>query len=392
MVSFEIISVVAFLVILGFVVYRDRKKIEFKYILLMRRTQKGKEWVYSFGKKHEKILKILGTLGVVTAILASLYGSYLLVKSTYNLITKPEETPQPLKLVLPTVSGVELPNFVLGVPFWYWIIGVFLVMISHEGMHALLARAERIKIKSFGVLLLLFLPGAFVEPDEKQLKKSSTMKKLRIYAAGSFGNFILALTILILLLSYSFILNKIIVPQGIIFEKLIPGTGAESASLSGMITQINSMSVKDVNDFVKSLEKIKPGDTIEVKTTTGIFNVKTTSHPDDPTKPYIGIQNTKVSYIYIRFLSNYGAVSSNTITVLTWFSNLLEWSFVLSLGVGIFNLFPLKPLDGGLMFEEILKYFYKGKAADKIINLVSIIILLLVVFNLFGAHISGLFI
>ena len=53
MVSFEIISVVIFLAVIALLAYRDKKKIELKYILLIRRTQKGKEWIYNFGKKYE---------------------------------------------------------------------------------------------------------------------------------------------------------------------------------------------------------------------------------------------------------------------------------------------------------------------------------------------------
>jgi membrane-associated protease RseP (regulator of RpoE activity) len=36
-----------------------------------------------------------------------------------------------------------------------------------------MSRVEKIRVKSAGLLLVLVLPGAFVEPDEKQLKKFS---------------------------------------------------------------------------------------------------------------------------------------------------------------------------------------------------------------------------
>jgi Zn-dependent protease len=60
------------------------------------------------------------------------------------------------------------------------------------------------------------------------------------------------------------------------------------------------------------------------------------------------------------------------------------------MGVGTFNLFPLKPLDGGLIFEEILKHFYNGKYVKYLVNGVSLLVLALLLFNLFGPNLLSL--
>lgn len=391
MINFEIISVLTFLLVLGILIYRDRKNIEFKSGLIIRRSTKGKKIIYDFAERHEKKLRVVGNIAVVIAIIASLYGMYLLLQSSYGIITRPTEIIRPLRVVLPSVSGVELPGFILGVPFWYWIISVFLVMGIHEPMHALMARIEKIEIKSFGVLLFLILPGAFVDPNERQLKRLSVMKKLRIFAAGSFGNFLLAGIVLLLLLGYNFILDRIMVPIGVAFENTIPDTGAYEAGMKGRIIQINSMEIKDLEDFSQAMSSVKPNDIVNVKTSEGEYTIKTVADPDDVSRPLIGIERPYVVFAYTGFLSKFGEVSNSTMSVIIWLSGLFGWVFLLNLGVGVFNLFPLKPLDGGLMLEEIANHFFKKRNGRIITNVISFFVLILVLFNLFGPNIMKLF-
>ena len=378
------LSVLVFFGVMAILVYLDRKNIEFKYGLVIRRTKKGKKMIYKFGKKHRKKLQILGNIGVIVCIVASIIGIFYLFRSSYSILFKPEEAQQEVKLVLPSVGKMELPGFVWGVPFWYWIIAVFVVLFVHEPMHALLVRAEKIRIKSFGLLLLVALPGAFVDPDDKQIKKVSTIKKLRIFAAGSFGNLIAAGIIMLLILGSNFLIDSIMSGEGIIFENTIEDTGAQEAGLEGVIIGINNKEIKNILDFTESIEDVKPEDVIDVKTTEGNFRVKTIPHPDDPERPFIGISKPQTLFVYKSLLEGYGIVSERILYTISWILGLFGWVFTLNVGIGVFNLFPIKPLDGGLMLEEIVKYFYKGKNVNYIVNGISFVIFGLVLINLFG--------
>ena len=365
-------------------VYLDRKNIEFKYGLVIRRTKKGKKMICRFAEKHRKKLQTLGNIGVIVCIIASIIGIFYLFRSSYSILFQPEEAKQEVKLVLPSVGDMKLPGFVWGVPFWYWIIAVFIVLLAHEPMHALLVRAEKVRIKSFGLLLLVVLPGAFVDPDDKQIKKISAIKKLRIYAAGSFGNLIVAGIIMLLILGSNFLLDSLMTGEGIIFENTIEDTGAQKVGLEGIIIGINDKEIKNILDFLEALEDIKPGDIIDVKTSEGNFLIKTTPHPDDPEEPFIGISNPKTFLVYKGLLEGYGVVSERILYTISWILGLFGWIFTLNLGIGVFNLFPIKPLDGGLMLEEIVNYFYKGKNANHIVNGISLVIFGLILMNLFG--------
>ena len=374
----EAISVMVFFTIIGFLVYLDKKNIEFNHGLIIRRTERGIKFITKIAKKYKKFLLYLGNFIVVFGVIASILGLSYLIYKTFQFETS-------AGIILPTVGSYQYPGPVFSVPFWYWIIAIFIVVSAHEPMHALFARLEKVKIKNMGVFLFFVLPlGAFADPDEKQMNKLSWLKKLRIYASGSFGNMIIAAIFIILLLCFNFFISSIMSGNGVIFNSTIANTGAAEVGLSGIITEINGITVKSMSDFINAMKNVKPGDVIKIKTAEGIYNIKTTPNPEDSTKPFIGISGPRTFYVYTGLLSNLGVVSDESFYIISWFSGLLGWILIINFGVGLFNLFPIKPLDGGLMFEEILKHYYKRKNVEKVVNCVSLFILFLILFNLFG--------
>jgi membrane-associated protease RseP (regulator of RpoE activity) len=58
---------------------------------------------------------------------------------------------------------------------------------------------------------------------------------------------------------------------------------------------------------------------------------------------------------------------------------LFAWLFVLHLGVGVFNLLPLKPFDGGYMYEEVFGKVFgrKGKFLSYVTSLFILSLILL---------------
>jgi len=384
MITLEIASVLIFFAIIAILAYRDRKNIEFKYGLMTRRTKRGKKWIYQFAEKHRRKLKILGNVGIIVGIGAGIYGFSTLFLSSYNVIFRPEQIQQSFAMVLPTVTGVEYPRFAIGVPFWYWIIGVFLVLMAHEPMHGLLARAEKIKIKSFGVLLLIALPGAFVEPDEKQIKKLSMLKKMRIYAAGSFGNFILAAILaLVFFLCLEPTFFRGTVAYGYLNHteyNLTEPFPAEKLNMTGAILSIDDGDVEDVKSLERIMSSKLPGQTIRIETTKGEYWLTLTRDPKNETRGYMGI------FVIDSKILKDGYRNDPTLSpILRSTTELLTWILFLNVGIGIANLLPIKPLDGGLMFEEIVKLFLKKKKwVDKVVKVVSLFTLLLVLVALFG--------
>ena len=98
--------------------------------------------------------------------------------------------------VLPvkTESGLSGNVPIFYVPFFEWIVALLILAIVHEFAHGVVSKLFKVKIKSSGFaflgILLPILPAAFVEPDEKHIKKSTFFQKISIYGAGSTSNFI----------------------------------------------------------------------------------------------------------------------------------------------------------------------------------------------------------
>jgi membrane-associated protease RseP (regulator of RpoE activity) len=58
-----------------------------------------------------------------------------------------------------------------------------------------------------------------------------------------------------------------------------------------------------------------------------------------------------------------------------WIKDLFFWLFVLNLGVGLFNLVPLGPIDGGRMLLTALQSITHQRRADAIWKSVSFVLL-----------------
>lgn len=184
-------SVILFLVIIALIVYRDRKNFRRDFILLVRKTQRGRGFLERTGKGHPTFWKWMGVTGVVLGFLVSVWIMYQFISITVqNILVEPIPSVGVL-LPSPYPTATIGPGF-YAVPFWYWIIAIGLLALVHESFHGIMAAREKVRIKSIGWGLLVAIPLAFVEPDEKQLERKGDWPQLRVFAAGSFANFILA--------------------------------------------------------------------------------------------------------------------------------------------------------------------------------------------------------
>ena len=381
--NLEVVSILLFFAVVSFLLYRDRKNLQiYGKILIIRKTRRGIKALKNFATRHRKFLTLVGNVAIVIGVIASAYGLYLTFQKALSL-------QQAVKLVLPQPAGVKFPSFVQGVPFWYWLIAVFVIVSVHEPMHALFALVEKVRVKEMGLIFLGPLPiGAFANPDERGLQKLSCIKKLRVYVAGSFGNILVAgITILLFLLLlnlFHFFFTNVLKPTGVVFDYTIEGYPASKANLTGVITSINGHEIRDIRDLFLVLKDTPPGTTVRITTTIGNYTLKTVASPYNSSFSFIGIQNPRTLYSYSGkplpvYLSDLAQNFANKSL------SLLSWLFQLNLGVAIFNLFPIKPLDGGLMLEEVLKKALKNKKlATKVANAISFLVLGFVLFSLVG--------
>lgn len=373
----EIVSTVVFFTLVAIFLWRDRKKIEFNYGIVVRRMYSGRKALDLIVKRHRRTFKVLGNIGVFVAVITAVIGTSLLV--IYPLISKEKA----FGLVLPTVSAFRYPGPIISVPVWYWLIAVFIIMACHETMHAIMSRLAGISIKNYGLIFLLVLPiGAFVDPDMKKVAKLKLMPKLRIYAAGSFGNFIVGFLMIVLFLSTRWVAAQSLESTGVNFEGVVEGSPAHDVGLSGTIYQIDDVSIKSRFDLFDFLATTEPGKTVKILTTEGEFQLTTEESPYAENVSYFGLKD-ELTEVYKYSAGPYAGEYAPDIlmnSLFAWLS-LLMWISVLSLGVAIVNLLPMKPLDGGYIFEELAKERF-GKSAKRLTKIATISTALLLIFNL----------
>ena len=91
----------------------------------------------------------------------------------------------------------------INLPFFEAIFALAIMLIVHEASHGLLARVGKIKLDSAGLVFFGFLPmGAFIDPDEKQLKKTDMHTQNRVLVAGSASNFATSIALFLMLILF----------------------------------------------------------------------------------------------------------------------------------------------------------------------------------------------
>jgi len=372
--------------------YSKRKKIVIQKILFpflyfsMYKTKLGLKSMDNMAKKHPKFLRYLAYVGIAIGFLGMAAMSVMLVNNFYNLITKPAAV---------SGVGVVLPFQVKGafyVPFFYWIISIFLLALVHEFSHGVIARLYKIKIKSSGLAFLnIFvpvIPAAFVEPDEKELRKRPKIQQLSIFAAGPFSNIIFAFVVLAIMgLVMAPISNAVFDYNGILVTGFTPGNEtfpAENAGITEneLIIGVDNVPISTVENFTEIMQTKTPGESIVITTNVTDYNITLTESPDNKSMGYLGIYLTQNQEIKENILQKYGKIIPD---IFIWFVGLFYWLYVLNLGIGLFNLVPLGPIDGGRMLQLLMHKLFKKKKGDKIWKAISFIFLSLIVINILFA-------
>src|SRR3989344_6748694 len=271
--DYQTIAAIIFLAILTIFVFLKRKNLDTKQIIpyflyfSMYRTKWGLKLMNSMAKRHRKLMLYIGYFGVFIGFLGMILISYGLISNIYVLFTEPEAAPG-VGLVLPfKAKGIFF------VPFFYWIISIFVIAAVHEFSHGLIARAHNLKVKSSGFaflgLIVPIIPAAFVEPDEKELRKRSHKEQLSVFAAGPLAN--IATAFLFLAIA-SFVLaplvNAIIEPNGVKVTDYVRKDDAKfPAEASGIkigekIQKVNDVQTPYVENLSNILKKKKPNDIV----------------------------------------------------------------------------------------------------------------------------------
>lgn len=379
---------------------------------LMWRTEKGKKFIDRIASK-DRFWNAYANTGIVICFITMILMMLLLL----------------IILPLTFVTGETIissnPQLVIGlpginplIPLWYGILGLLVALIVHEFSHGILVRAGKLKVKSLGILLFIVPIGAFCEPDEDELKKTSIRKRMRVFAAGPTSNIVTAFICLglISLMVFTFVQPA---ADGVGVYSVVDDRPADEIGLEpGMIiTSINGSEVTNITNFEETIDAIAANQTVEISYVHGrqnfTKNVKLTDKYQIACqasieaygvvnetlvapfkgKGYLGVsvmtQYKKdlnllinpfknlpfgfLEYIAIPILgfmdgyspinepfSNYYIVDSFIPENVFWIIiNCFYWIFWINFMVATFNVLPMIPLDGGYMFKDSIDVFLR---------------------------------
>lgn len=376
--------------------FRDRKNVKRHFILFYRRTERGIDLIDRIAKRFPRFWKFYGSTGVVVGLL-SLVASVGLVATMIGRIalgsgSVSQEGPKFIAPSLGSQASAQ-PGF-LFIPVEYWVISIAVLMFVHELSHGIVARTEGFELNSVGWIILGVIPGAFVEPKgEKMLpgeggqseggmwEGGSWKSRLKVLCAGSFANYLTAALFLLMFLGVSmgatnFMTHEVTTgyigilsaptASGINYSAQKGFPAYKSGMRNGTLYRINGKeidSLEDIDRFSKSLE---PGDNVSIYTSEGNFTITAANHTVSRFKP--------------SFQPYTGA--------LNWLLNLFYLAAIINLFVGLFNMLPFKPLDGGLAAETLLEKY--TSIGDRPLNTFSMLGWSLLLTLLLGSMILGL--
>ncbi len=351
------------------------------------RTQHGLGFIDRIAKAGKGLWKVFGYLGgsIGGILMAVMFA--LLILNTVMLYTvgAPPGTGG---------AGVRFAIPGLTIPLLAGIIGLATVLIVHEPAHGIVLRKLGMKTKSTGLALFLLIPGAFVEEDEEEFKKVSVSKRIQVAGAGSFANLILAMGCFLIVLT-------LISPlSGLYITNAVENQPAAMAGLpdGSRLVGIDDTQIEDYSDLQNFMENAYPGQEIVLRTTENQYLVTLAS---DNGEPHIGIEFIAATSIskgtLMRPVGIYSVAISEILmnpivnqytydSPIPWsILELLKWIFTLNLLVGLFNLLPLKPLDGGHIVQGLSEKIASKSNASRIANGISSITLIVILLNFLPA-------
>jgi membrane-associated protease RseP (regulator of RpoE activity) len=198
---------------------------------LMVKTVRGKQFIDRIARRARLWtaygrISIGVTIGSMIALMVLLIWEAFLV----TMISASQAPSPEMLLGLPGINPL--------IPLWYGILGLVVAIFVHEFAHGILSRVAKIKIESMGILLLIVPMGAFVEPNEEQIRNTTRANRSRLYAAGPATNIFVAFICLVILVC-ALAPSARPISDGAVVVSTVPDSPAEKFGISPWSEIIN---------------------------------------------------------------------------------------------------------------------------------------------------------
>ena len=413
---------------------------------LMWRTDWGKNFIEKISQ-NKPFWRRVGDVWVVTVFLIMIFMFLLLLWQATLAWQIPKSSSVSPKMM------IGLPGLNPIIPLWYGILALVIAMVVHEFSHGILSRVANVRIKALGLLMFFFPVGAFVEPDEEEMRSMKKWERMRLYAAGPGSNMVIAII-------FSFLFSSVMVAslepssEGVLSASVVVDYGGEEAGLEPwmLITDVGNSSgnqpIRSSEDFSIVMNSTYAGQVVNVSVLNkgnpetyqvtlsdkGSYYLK--YYPDSyetwmSGKGFMGIAVVEPELV-VDSLSNPGSSGGSMLQYITlpfqklqpfpehftalfsptglvgvipdsafWIlANSFYWIFWLNLMVGLTNALPAVPLDGGFIFADGVTGLLgkvrssmtaerKEEIVDRLVSILAITVLFLIVWQIVGPRMVG---
>jgi len=336
------------------------KNPEIGLFYLLFRTEKFSGFIDTISKRGRYLWFIILDSGVIVAIGVLIASSIMFIVNMFKFLTI-----LAIQIGIIPYSGnatenIQTVDVIPAIPFLsisldalpYFIVAILIAAAFHELFHGVAARVSDIELKSTGLAVFLLFFGAFVEPEEEQIKKTDNRTKMRVAAAGAMANILLSVLIFALFLPPIFSATLSIgyntEPSGALIMEVVPEEPADLNRIkpNWVIIGINDTQISSYPDFGLYTRRLKPNQTILIHFYQhDSILLETSTHPNNKTRGFIGVSawnfyKPKASFLPIQLPYIY--------------STFLIYSLSINIMLALINLLPIPLLDGDMLIGALL--------------------------------------
>ena len=237
----------------------DKLGIKFYGPVMMLRTSRGRAFIARLSSRT-RAWNAYGLISVVISVFMTVVITGFLIWEVYttyraqNFLDLSGELPFGQTHIDPAVTAV------------YVVIGISVAVLAHELCHGILSFVSGIKLRSIGLLLLVVPIGAFVEPDDEELKAAARSKRLKVFAAGPAANALVAAIFIVILLG---VLMPSVRPvaEGPVVVGIAPNSPADISGIRAWsaLTELNGEPMS--TSSFRSVSFAMPGELVSVNLT-----------------------------------------------------------------------------------------------------------------------------
>mgnify|MGYP006270275847 CR=1 FL=1 len=360
--------------------------------MLMYKTKLGLGKMKKWSDKHPRVFLYLAYLSTFIGLVGAVFIIIFLIWQLWFILVNNISTGGGLVLPIQTDSGLDGAIPIFYVPFWYWLIALFILAIVHEFAHGVIAERFKIKIKSSGFaflgLLAPILPAAFVEPDEKQMSKKPRWQQIAVLGAGSTSNLLFGFLFLFM---WIFMAGPV-VDNTMQFGDISFNSVLNESSLNDYNVSSGSLvafdGVTDKNLIIDELSNLSVNSThnLTINSSGNVSSYLITTYPNsmDPSRGMIGISGLDVQLTNKPGFEFLGDIPIH-------FERLLFYIWFLNIAIGLMNLLPIWITDGGQIARVVFSgWMKKEENWLRAYHYVSLFSLLLIIFTVWPGTLISL--